>query len=231
MVETLANGSLLKILVIDLGTARRFASGQAARSNTITGTDFFMAPEVFGGNYRMDKVDSYSVGRTILVSALGYYPGARNGTFIDLWDDDKVREKNKGNPLVETAFEMTKPEPSVRWSLPKALNSLPEAFPKGMKFPELHREEIKTATILSLKQSKMGWVEAFLMNDSTQPTQTDSDVSAKNTMKALRATAAAQAQLSIAVKYLEASTGMAESDEELPGVAAAASDDLDDIDV
>ena len=69
LVEMLANGSLWKILVIDLGTARQFALAKD-RSHAITGTNWFVAPEVIGGNCFVGKADSHSIGRTMLVSAL-----------------------------------------------------------------------------------------------------------------------------------------------------------------
>ena len=219
------NGRLTKIMVIDLGTARRFVD-ETTRSNTQTGTGPFMAPEVreLDHSYKMPKVDVYSAGKTILLATLGYYPGgSKQGLWEDLWDEDQVRRDRGNSPLVQIALAMINPKPELRLSVSAAMTKLAHACPAECvdRFSSLQREELLHSTRMVMKQEKVMWAEAFLgMN-----TRSAKSVSTEHVIAAQLSLQKAQRALEVAQQSLESAV----DGDEAPAITAAVSegDELD----
>lgn len=129
VVRGMDGGALEKILLIDLGTAKRFVGER--RTNTLVGTDLFMAPEVKGGKYQMPKVDVYSIGMTVLLMAVGMCPDKANMKtwYDDRLDIDQVFQDYPGKPLVRIARRMVDKLPYSRCTLSVALKLLDQQRP------------------------------------------------------------------------------------------------------
>ena len=215
LVEKAPNGKVQKIMVIDLGTARRFAEGQGKKKGaSVAGTDWYMAPEVLTYDYDFEKVDVFSAGRTILVTALGYYP---DGEIRGAWQKVFYIPQDKNSPLVQVASLMTE-KADQRCSLPVALSNLAGACPAKCvdKFSAIQREELMVATRSILRLDSMEWVEEFLCMDNKRASES---VSKNCVIDAQRKLHDAQRSLEVAQQALE----VALDGEEAPAVAAAVS--------
>lgn len=181
LIEKTPEGDLLKILIIDLGTARRFAK-KHEKSASVRGTPFFMAPEMKENHdWELEKLDVYSVGRTVLVTTLGYNPLGK-GDWEKLWDDKQVFERFGNKALVQVADKMIAKEPSVRCSLPDALTSVAKACPAECsdRITVLQHTELKKAMLSILKQEKMSWVTEYLEHkDNSSAISADAVIAAK----------------------------------------------------
>jgi serine/threonine protein kinase len=155
------DGALEKVLLIDLGTAKRFVG--ESRTNTFVGTDLYMAPEVKEGKYQMPKVDVYSIGMTVLLMAVGMCPDKAN---MKTWYDDRldieqVFQDYPGKPLVQIARRMVDKLPYSRCTLSVALKLLDRQRPSdresSMYFAP-HDDVFKEAISLMLERTNLDFL-------------------------------------------------------------------------
>lgn len=124
--------SFVKILMIDLGTAKVYLEGLEDQLQTNVGTDWYQAPEVASGQAYGMAADMYSIGQTLKVTFLGFWtnPEVRDRYFSD--DNSKIvwyREWNleqaicglETNHLVQKILKLTKKDPQERPLLDEAL--------------------------------------------------------------------------------------------------------------